>query len=210
MDKRAIAGLLTIGAAALLANEAVAATCALRSSSGTCLFYTNGVEGEIRTDSQGSLLKGPKVKITAVPTPTDPGVPSVVPGVVACGNPGANGWTSPGIQTVYVSDLTVVTTLLRSPEVPIQKSNVSKGVALIVAHALAFEPNSSACPNSGWQVVDAVPCNADITVTLSNDAGTIDSAKFACSLDLQTCSTLAWDNVSQTFNRKPYSCTLTQ
>lgn len=203
-----------------------AATCALRSSSGSCLMWSNGTAAELVTDVQGSLSKHPAFSVAITPIlPFNPNPPlATASGVIACANGGSKQNTSPGIQTVFIPDLTVfvpdLADLMLLQNANITKGSISGPVAKVDTADNAILPSGTlaefvgACPNANWTVVDFVPCNAQMNVTLSNDSGTIDSATEKCTLDTGTsaCSTLQWQGTatSPKFEKRFYSCTLQQ
>jgi len=192
-------GLLVISVSAMSGTEAVAGTCALRSSSGTCLIWSGSVEGDIVTDSQGGISQHPMIDFEIHPTGT---------GLISCGNSGKNRKTAPGVQIVTVN-LTTDNFDFADTEA-IQRSNVSNGVAAVTAFALLSPDQLSAlnvnCPNTGWTVEDGVPCDADIHIRLRNDMGTIDEVNYQCTLP--SCGTLQWIEDEHRFERRQYECTL--
>jgi len=197
-------GLLGVGAVWIFASQSWAPTCALRSSSGSCLFWSGSVAGDpLVTDSEGSLTKHPVITLEVTPTGAPP------TGVIACANQGSHN-TSPGIQTVFVLDATSIGTFLVGTS--ITKGDVKNGIATLTN--VLTKPIQSKldtlvgnCPNSNWTVVDFVPCSASITVALSNDSGGIDSASFpSCTLDYVpgSCAALQFNQTTQHFNRQQY------
>jgi hypothetical protein len=204
MIKRIIIGLLGISGAAILGTEAIAGTCVLRSASGTCKIWSGSVEGNIVTDSQGGVQQHPMINMLIHPTGT---------GLVACANTGKKERTSPGIQLGLV-DLTTGENFDFAATVPITRNTITNGVASVTAFAEFSEDQKAAlvdnCPNTGWTVVDALPCDAVVTIQLSNDHGQIDDAILHCTLNTSTssCETLEWIQETRAFERREYQCTL--
>jgi hypothetical protein len=184
---------------AILATEGVAATCRLRSSSGTCLFWSGSVEGHIVTDSQGGVEQHPMINMLVEPTGL---------GAIACGNPGDKKKAASGIQTVIV-DFTTDNFKFGASEA-ITRANIVKGVAAVDVFAFLTDGQKGAlaasCPNTGWIVLDGVPCTADIQITLTNDFGTTDGAAFRCTLN--SCESLQWSEAENGFERRQYECVL--
>ena len=113
MDKRAIIGLVGMGIAASFfgADEASAAVCVLRSSSGTCLMWSGSVSTKLEADD---LSGGPTHVYTFDSVITNGGhTASGTYGIGLCTNQGGN--QSPGIQVVLITDPTFLT--IQNPNV---------------------------------------------------------------------------------------------
>ena len=197
-------GLLAISGSAMLGTEAIAKTCTLRSSSGTCLIWSGSVEGDIVTDSQGSVQQHPMIDFEIHPTGN---------GVIICANSGAKKKPAPGIQVVIVNLNTDNFNFADTK--PILKSNVKNGVAAVTALAFLsadqLDVLSANCPNTGWTVEDGVPCDADIHIKLRNDVSTIiNEVRYHCSLNTVnfSCENLQWIEDKHRFERRQYECTL--
>jgi hypothetical protein len=197
-------GLVALSMSVLLGADGIAATCKLRSSSGTCLLWSGSVLFDpIVTDSQGGVNNHPMVIAEARPTGD---------GVAACSNSGSKNKVAPGILVVTV-DLTPDPPLPPDENfdfvkaVPITRSNVTNGVATLNGVRASFTDTQKKalqkyCPNDGWTIVDVVPCTIDVSITLSNDFGTIDGASYQCTLP--SCQTLEFDSVNRRFDQKRY------
>ena len=57
-----------IGMVAILGTESVARVCTLKSSSGTCLFWSGSVECDLNADQVGSLKDNPELSCTVTPS----------------------------------------------------------------------------------------------------------------------------------------------
>ncbi len=210
MFKQMMIGLLGISVVAMLGANAFAATCVLRSSSGTCKMWSGSVVGDpIVTDSQGGVNNHPMINFLIHPTGD---------GVCVCGNSGKKTKASPGIQVVFPVDLSPAppneNNFNFAASVAITRDDIENGVASVFVEAALNDAQKNAlgtyCPNTGWSILDCVPCTAVVTITLSNENGPIDGAVFDCSLP--TCSTLQWIDEEQPtrdhFEKEPYTCTL--
>ncbi len=196
MYKRIMAiGSLAICVAGMVGTEAMARTCTLRSSSGSCVSWSGSVETLVVTDTQGSLKKHPVVNVKIQPTGDL---------VIAC----ANGTTLPDISVVLGN----FSGFIFGSIAGITKSDISQGrAAVTLSSSLSPDQKTTLtlngnCPITGGAVVDAVPCVDTTTIGLSNDNGPIDGAVLKCTLP--SCETLQWLQDTQHFERREYNCTL--
>jgi hypothetical protein len=190
-----------ISIVAIVGTEAVARVCVLRSSSGTCLYYSGSVECDLNADQIGPLSSEPKLSCIVTP--------STLPdseGLLLCGNPGAKKTASPGVQIVHVpgpeSPSFIISTWL------ITKNDIKGGVAYADFKTFAdLSDFNSFCPNLGWVALDYVPCEATIKAEQSDNISIVDSKTFSCAL--QSCSTLTYGLTvnGPRFERRPYQCT---
>jgi hypothetical protein len=204
MDKRIITGLLGIGVLALFGTDAMAATCALKSSSGTCLYYTKGVIGDLVTDNN-AIGSGKKAKFVLDVHPTGSGI-------VTCGNPGKNGKPASGIQIVFLPDFAAFFGDATSGDLPITKGDISSATAEIITPPLSYPLLVSSdliCPNAGWIVLDAVACDTSNAVQLKSitDSSIIETATEACTLNTtpDACQTVGI-NPKGVFDTRQYDC----
>ena len=207
MDKRIITGLLSIGVVAFFGTDAMAATCALRSSSGTCLYYTKGILGDIVTDNTAIAKKNTQVVLDVHPIGVD-GAPAT--GIVTCGNPGKNGKPSPGIQSVFLLDFTFFFDDLISQAKAITKADITAGVGeVLITDFFPTKAGTNPCPNPGWIVLDAVACDTSNAVILeTNDVPPIgiETATQVCHLAPTVCQTLSFNPANGIFQQQQYSC----
>jgi hypothetical protein len=197
-----LVSLLGISLSALLTNDASAA-----------LFcYKDPVTRQYKCVSTGSLVCG----VTGTGVQADEtrlactAMADNVLWAVACGNPGENTWTAPGINLAQFSgefsgDYVVTgkdvdrngrASVIISNEVP---EDLLTGLEL-----------SGACPNLNWTAIDAVPCQVDVVFRKYDTTYEPDCLEeelyLTCSID---CSTLGWDLATQTFERRDYDCMIT-
>ena len=186
-------GLLAISGSAMLETEAGARTCALRSSSGTCLIWSGSVECDIvanQTDV-GSLSKHPEIECAN----DAPGLACII-----CKNPGKKGNLSPGIQAICAN---IPRTF--SASTSIQKGNIQNGtVSVIVDTSPDLSGLNIYCPNTGWIVTDYVPCYVNPTITVMNDTGTLDQVTSECVLPACVDGTLGFKPTTGKFNKEQY------
>jgi hypothetical protein len=192
--KAILSFVFAIGMVAILGTESMARVCTLRSTSGTCLFWSGSVECDLNADQVGSLKDKPELTCSVQPTGD---------GAILCGNPGSKQKPASGVQIVFISSSSVPTF---SKSELIEKGEINNGVAykVVTAEPSAFVLSqlNSFCKNTGWVVLDYVPCQANIEAKQSDNLGSIDAAMFNCNLD---CSALTFTGSS--FDRLPYQCT---
>lgn len=189
-----------ISMVAILGTEAVARVCVLRSTSGTCLYYSGSVECDLNADQVGSLKDNPELSCTVTPST----LAGSQGGLLTCGNPGANRKTSPGIQVVSVPPSSAPPFFGKNTG--IRKQDIQNGVAYVtVTTSPDLSQFISFCPNPNWIVLDYVPCQASIEAKQSDTVGPIDTKTFSCTLP--NCSTLGFDPVTGEFERRQYQCT---
>ncbi len=203
MRTRLILGVLGVALWALSATGAEAAVCKLRSSSGTCLFWSGSVEGALITDT--TVHKGDSAAVTATPIFLS-GAGQISPsGMILCKNQGNN--VSPGIQALFVSSgYNIVQTGT--------SSSFTKNGNITTTTVIANQADQAAlnalaaqwCPNGNWKIIDTVPCSASIASSIADE-----SATFACTLDYpptSSCQTLQWTITgkgSASFERRQYN-----
>ncbi len=202
MVKRFIIGLLGISVAATLGTEAIAATCALRSSSGSCIFWSGSHHADIVTDSQGGAENKPRVDIVMHPDDS---------GIAACVNSGKKK-NDPSGQNIVIADLTTPADFFNiSCGVAITRNEINGGIASVAVDDCDFSASQLAvirdrhCPNTNFTVPDAVMCSFQAIITLSNKFGTQDEVLASCSL--LDCETLPFIPATQHFEVRPFDCT---
>ena len=211
MNARHILGSLAVLALALTATSAGAATCKLRSSSGTCLLYSGSVIGDLVTDNTSN--HGGDTQFTMVVHPTGDAANTLpAPGLATCGNPGKNGKPSPGIQLIQLPDFGFYFADANSGPLPINKNNIHGGIAEIITGEVPFllkDPNVNPCPNPGWTVLDSVACSANLIVKNQFISGTtIDTATEFCTLNTvpNSCQTLGFIPSTGLFDTRQFDC----
>jgi hypothetical protein len=199
MSKKVILGILGISLILMLGTAADAAVC-VKKLGGTCLMWTGSVICGIDASGLGNCFNDPTF-LACSATGTGEWV-------VACGNPGANQWTAPGINTAYFEG-TVSGQTLVTPEMCDSNGNAyvfvtAKASPELLADAVA----AGACPNDNWTAIDAVPCSVEVKdYELDENDCKLADATFACALP--NCSTLGWDSVHNSFEQRQYNCTRT-
>jgi len=194
-------GLLSLSTIVLCSPEAEAAICITGFCGGSCCFKSNTVECDLNADHVGNLTNNPTLRCDLTPQATTSG-PA---GLLICGAPGNNN-PSPGIQVVQifstVAGFGASQTLTKN-----DKQTGGVYTKNVFTHA-DLSSLSSFCPNTGWIVLDYVPCTAAITATQSDDVnGVVDFADFVCTLS--NCANLPFvsDQTGVHFVRQQYSCT---
>jgi hypothetical protein len=190
-------GVLVLSLVALLGAEARARVC-IAKVGGICVKWSGSVECGIAASGLG--------KCTDVTLGCD--VKGTDKWAVACGNPGDNSWTAPGIQIVYFEGGV-------SGELAVDPTTCDRnGNVFVTVYA---DPNkelldnmwaADVCPNPNWYPRDAVPCSMKARdYELNADGCTVADATFDCVLP--SCETLGWDKDNQKFERRQYECTRT-
>ena len=202
MIKRVIIGLLGVGIATTLGTEAIARTCALRSSSGSCLFWSGSHHADIVTDNQGGVENKPRIDIVLHPDDS---------GIAACVNSGAKK-NDPGGQNVVIADLTTPENFFNiSCGASITRNDVNSGIATVAVDGCDFHTGQlnvirdRHCANTNYTVPDAVMCSFQAIITLSNRFGIQEEVAASCSLP--DCNTLAFIKATQHFEVRQYECT---
>jgi hypothetical protein len=193
--------LLGLAVMAMTSRDAMARVC-LVFQGGQCKFWSGSVECDTLADQFGGISKNPKVDCEV----------NASDGLLACVNGGAKRNASPGIQLIHVNKLENL--FPPNGPVSIKKSDVTNGIATnIVISEIAGDPLTQLgidfCPNTNWSGAGYVPCNMDVTVTLSNDSGLLDQVAYHCTLP--SCDTLQLVDATTTpvkFERRQYECTL--
>jgi hypothetical protein len=218
MYKRVIWGMLAACLLALFTTQASARTCALTSSSGTCLFWSGSLAADLKSDK---LSGGPNVPYAYNLVPDSESLPfnGQVTGVLLCKNQGGN--LSPGIQTIFVTDKVFpnIYLTLSQPALNTTATTVDTGLFSV---GFNKNPNQTTidfltqtfgayCPNSNWVVTDAVPCTARMNVTLFKNGSPSETAAPLCSLNNPNtgfvCQALQQDPSNpEHFARQPYYC----
>jgi hypothetical protein len=199
MSKRIMIGLLSICLLALLVSGADAAVCVKKIGS-TCVMWSGTVICGIDVSGLGNCIDDPRYL----------GCSAQGSGswVVACGNPGTNNWTAPGVNVVNFDGAISGETLVE-PSMCDANGNAFVEVTATISQEMKDALLAAgACPNTNWVVADAVPCTATITdqETDANDC-VIADATFECTLP--SCETLGWDIDTQKFERRQYDCVRT-
>jgi hypothetical protein len=202
MIKRVIISLLGISVAATLGTEAIAATCILRSSSGTCKYWSGSHHADIVTDSQGGPESKARVDIVMIPDDS---------GIAACVNSGAKK-KDPSGQNLVIADLTTPENFFNiSCGAAITRNDINGGIATVAVDGCDFSASQLVairdlyCANTNYTVPDAVMCSFEATMTLSNRFGTQDQVLASCSLP--NCETLPFIPATQHFDVREFICT---
>ena len=215
MNTRNVFGLFGLGAVAIFSAaqaEAADPVCSLRSSSGSCLFWSGSLNAKLGADK---LTGGPNVQYVFFldVTPKTPVGVNPVTGVIACANKGS-GNLSPGIQTVLLHDPFPDIYDANAANIGINTSSTTSEVpkyqvTLTTTIDAAFDQY---CPNTNWTATDAVPCAAEMNVTLFKN-GTLSTLSAPVSCHLDSCETLQIDRTKPFgdplfghFVQKPYLC----
>lgn len=199
MVKRVVfVGILGIGMAVLVWSEASARVCVLKSATGACLVWTGSIECGISATGIGNTINDP---VFLACTATGTGL-----WAVACGNPGSNDWTAPGINVAYFEGTLSGAYQLTPADID-KNGRAYVNVFAPPDDGLLFElTQQGACPNSNWIAIDAVPCNMTLIDQQLDAAGCVTAdAVFNCFLP--ECATLGWDASAQKFERRQYQCT---
>lgn len=128
--------------------------------------------------------------------------------VVACGNPGTNSWTSPGINLVNYEG-TLEGSQFITPEIVNKNGRADVEVETLLSDYLKTELRST-CPNPNWVVVDAGPCDKmdALFEEVIDLEGTcyIRSRLWYYDCKIDNCQNVQWNFVNQSFMPTPYSC----
>ena len=190
--------LLGISLTALVGNEASARVCVMRSPTGACLVWSGSIECGIGATGVGNVLQDP-VTLSCTATGTDQWA-------VACGNPGSNTWTAPGINLVTFSGTVSGEYQLTPADVNRNGQAYGYAVAKPSDSLLSAIHDAGACPNLNWIAIDAVPCTMQVRDMQLDALGCITSdAYYNCTLP--DCGTLGWNTSTQMFERRQYVCT---
>jgi len=199
MFKKIMIGMLGICLMLMLGAAADARIC-VKKIGGTCLLWSGSIICGIEANGLGNCIDDPKYLACSA---TGTGA-----WMVACGNPGENEWTSPGINTAYFEG-TVSGETLVTPEMCDSNGNA---YVFVTAYAspelLAAAVAAGACPNNNWTAIDAVPCSVTAT-DYEMDANGCILADATLSCTLPNCSTLSWDVLTQRFEQRQYECVRT-
>lgn len=210
-----VLGVLGVLLAVTLSSKSLARVCALRSTSGTCLFWKTGsVEAEFNVD-RVNLKNKPTAGI--VVTPLSPPPDSTEPAaVIICGAPG-NGNASPGAQLVFLENPVVESFSNTIPLTANDKINGNQYHAKVKATPLdPFGPDYAAiladlsihCPNENWTASAYVPCFFRGQARQSENNQLEDQKTQDCALP--DCSTLGFSQVSPQspphFDARQYTC----
>ncbi len=201
MYKKIIIGMLCMCLMVMiLATKADAYGVCLKKIGGTCLLWSGSVVCGVDASGLGNCIDNP----TYLACSAD----GSGAWVVACGNPGSNQWTSPGINVAYFNG-TVSGQTLVTPSMCDSNGNAYAVVtAEPSADLLAAAVAAGACPNNNWTAIDAVPCSMTAKDYITDTNGCIlADATFTCTLP--NCNTLGWDAVNQKFEQRQYDCTRT-
>lgn len=192
--------LLGISLTALVGNEVSEGAVCKYYVNGACRFWSGSVECGIGANGLGNVAND---CVALACTITGTGM-----WAVACGNPGSNDWTAPGINVVEFDGGSLGGTVLLDQEDVDRNGRAYLNVtAAPTPGLLEAITELGACPNTNWSVIDAVPCTMTVRdVQLENGCITAD-AWYECTLP--ECATLAWDPNTLTFERRQYECTQT-
>lgn len=194
-----LVGLLGISLVALIGNEASARVCVVKNADGSCKYWSGSVECGIGATGIGNVVQDP-VYLGCYVTATE------TMWAVACGNPGSNEWTSPGINLVLFDGTIDGTYQLTEGDVDRNGNAYANVIAYTDSGIKEAIREAGACPNENWIVIDAVPC--DMTVRdVQLDANKCVTADAYYSCTLPQCGTLQWDANAQKFERRQYECT---
>lgn len=190
--------LMAITVTAVVGKEASARVCIMKVG-GYCTVWSGSVECGIGATGIGNVLNNP-VSLGCTVTGFD------TMWAAACGNPGSNTWTSPGINLVLF-DGTISGTYKLAPGDVDKNGNAYANVFTYASPSLLQAITAAgACPNTNWSVIDAVPCDMEVTDVQLDAAGCVTAdAIYKCTLP--NCGTLQWDVTTQKFERRQYECT---
>jgi hypothetical protein len=168
---------------------------------GYCTVWSGSVECGIEATGIGNVTKD-VVFLGCTVTATD------TMWAAACGNPGSNDWTSPGINLVLFDGTLNGTYQLTQGDVDRNGNAYANVIAYTDPGLLQAMTEAGACPNTNWSVIDAVPCDMTVRDVQLDAGGCVTSdAYYACTLP--QCGTLAWDANAGKFERRQYECTRT-
>jgi len=192
--------LLAITVTAVVWKEASARVCVMKIG-GYCTVWSGSVECGIGATGIGNVTKD-EVFLGCTVTATD------TMWAAACGNPGSNDWTSPGINLVLFDGALSGTYQLTQGDVDRNGNAYANVIAYTDPGLLQAMTEAGACPNTNWSVIDAVPCDMTVRDVQLDAAGCVTSdAYYTCTLP--QCGTLAWDANARKFERRQYECTRT-
>ncbi|MEW6571834.1 MAG: hypothetical protein AB1390_11820 [Nitrospirota bacterium] len=200
MFKKIMIGLLGMCLMALLVTEANSAVC-IAKVGGRCVAWSGTIECGIDASGLGNCIDNP-VFLGCIAHGNSNWV-------VACGNPGSNNWTAPGINVFYF-DGTLSGQILVDPSMCDKNGNAFATVYAEASQSfLDGLVLAGACPNPNWIARDAVPCAMTLTDQEIDENGcVVADATFDCTLP--NCETLGWDVDTQKFERRQYDCVRTQ
>jgi hypothetical protein len=161
---------------------------------------SNTVTGDITVD--GANLTNNKVSLSlVVPANSTTGFN----GVLACGNGGAKGKPSPGIQLALVNEPEAFSnsTLIKKSQVHAASATVEITTNLTVQDLQDLA--DLYCPNENWFGIEYVPCAANTAVEVAD--GEIPRGRKDFSCTLPACETLGFDPKTLRFEVKDYVCT---
>jgi hypothetical protein len=162
------------------------------------LVWTGSIECGISATGIGNVINDP-VSLGCIASGTSQWV-------VACGNPGSNGWTAPGVNVVNF-DGTLSNSYQLTPADVGENGRAYVNVTALPDEVLLFDlTQQGACPNLNWSAIDAAPCSMTLIDQQLDATGCVTAeAVFNCSLP--ECETLGWDAAAQKFERRQYQCT---
>ena len=190
----------------LLACDAMARVCLLRSASGSCTFWSGSVECEdLNANGIGNVKKNPTYMACSV---LPPPLATEVEGMLFCSNGGGN--VAPGVQAFVVNGFKGLATITPSQ---VDKNGFASGInvkASIPPSLLGPNPADPSlaqyCQNSNWWAVDFVPSSMSVDVNVLDSSGTVvDTEHYLCTLPHP--ETLTWDKFAKRPERREYDCT---
>lgn len=192
--------LLAITVTAVGGQEASARVCVMKVG-GYCTVWSGSIECGIGATGIGNVIKDPVfLGCTATAAETM--------WAIACGNPGSNTWTSPGINLIQFDGTLSGTYQLTQGDVDKNGNAYANVITYADPGLLQAMTDAGACPNTNWSVVDAVPCDMIVRdMQLDADGCVTSDAYYSCTLP--QCGTLAWDSDAGKFERRQYECTRT-
>ena len=186
--------------AASISAPVLSATCYLRSSSGSCLFWSGSLDCEgISASGLGNVQDGNTAISCQV---TSSGV-----ALVFCQNSGGNiGIGANAFEPGEISGLSEVT------PAQVSKNGSTKGLSVKATANLSNPAFVAACEqqNKNWSPIDVVPVNGNVVVEVveKNEdgeyVGTGNKAEFHC--ELPNPETLSWDKKQNRPERRQYAC----
>ena len=190
--------LLAITVTTVVGKEASARVC-IQKVGGYCVVWSGSVECGIGATGIGNVANDPVFLGCTVM-----GIDTMW--AAACGNPGSNSWTSPGINLVQFDGILSGTYQLTQDNVD-RNGNAYANVFTYADPGLLQEmTEKGACPNTNWSVIDAVPCDMTVRDVQLDAGGCVTSDAFY-SCTLPQCGTLTWDSNAGKFERRQYECT---
>jgi hypothetical protein len=203
-----LAGMMTASAGMMIASDAEARVCLLRSTSGQCVFWSGSVECEnLGTGGAGAEDKSSFGRSVAAARAMGCAVSSLdeesagITGIAFCAD--KDGKSVTPVEAALAAGF--------GGEAEIQPGNRDGKGAVFGLNVRARAAGEQLreldqyCGGEGLSAVDFVPCQMTAKVRLVGDRNSVlDGAEFAC--HLPQCETLAWDPETGRPERREYEC----